>query len=66
MTLGQRDLDLFATTILAMSMWKQRSDKSFIFEGLPPSTYGNRLIPWRWRYRCRDARVRCGMVGSSA
>jgi len=27
---------------------------------------GNRLMPWSWRQRCRDDRVRCGMVGWSA
>src|SRR5215475_13336785 len=29
---------------------------NFFFEGLPPSTSGNRLMPWRWRQRCRDDR----------
>jgi len=31
-----------------------------------PSTWGSREIPWRLRHRCRDERVRCGMVGCKA
>ena len=34
--------------------------------GLSPSVLGSREMPWRWRQRCRDERVRCGRVGWSA
>jgi hypothetical protein len=37
-----------------------------LFESLSPSTSGSRLMPWRWRQRCRDERVRCGILGWSA
>ena len=33
---------------------------------LSPSTWGDRLTPWRLRQRCRDERVRRGIVGCRA
>ncbi len=30
--------------------------------GLPPSIAGRREMPWRWKQRCSEERVRCGMV----
>lgn len=34
----------------------------FARTGLSPSTSGNRLMPWCFRQRCGEARVRCGIV----
>ena len=34
--------------------------------GLSPSTSGSREMPWRWRQRCSDERVRCGIDAWSA
>ena len=33
---------------------------------LSPSTSGRRPMPWRCRQRCKDERVRCGIVGCNA
>lgn len=34
--------------------------------GLSPPTSGSRLIPWRCRQRCKEERVRCGIVACRA
>ena len=39
---------------------------NFCLAGLSPSTSGSRQMPWRCRQRCKDERVRCGMVACSA
>ncbi len=39
-----------------------RVDLDFCFAGLSPVISGSRLMPWRWRQRCRAERDRCGMV----
>ena len=33
---------------------------------LSPAISGRRLIAWRLRHRCRDDRVRCGIVACKA
>ena len=41
--------------------------KTTTFTGsLSPSTSGRREMPWRCRHRCKDERVRCGIVGCRA
>jgi hypothetical protein len=34
--------------------------------GLVTTISGNRLIPWRLKHRCRDDRVKCGIVACRA
>jgi hypothetical protein len=40
-----------------------RVDLKLELSGLSPVMSGKRLMPCRWRQRCRAERVRCGMAG---
>ena len=51
----------------AISMWKQPTGYVLnAFLGRYPSTSGSRLMPWRWKHRCNEERVRCGMFARRA